>query len=290
MTSTATVLHHEQLTATATFPAFTGTATVQTRQPARNELTGRSKTFPAFTTALTLNKLERRLTLADFARTDEYNLDALALITRSATGNVLWNADGSRFGGADVLDAGEIGLGTDNAPLTRIRNPSANRIQFQDDDTAFSLSDYFIVDEGQDALITFQTIDGAVSFEVNGNVAASPSPNARRITFETPTAIDTLLASLAVTDSLIIAVELPVPRHNITSGETFPIFTATVQLSKRAVARHELQAWQRHSRRSLALLPSWKRRHWRLIRRSRRSPPPQRSRHAYRSARNYRQR
>ena len=155
---------------------------------------------------------------------------------------MLWNADGSRFGGTDVLEAGELGLSPDNAPLTRIRNPSANRIQFQDDNTAFSLSDYFIVDEGQDALITFQTIDGAVSFEVNGNVAASPTPNARRITFETPAALDTLLASLAVTDSLLIAIELPVPRHNLTLGETFPIFTATVNVHTRAPARKEVQA------------------------------------------------
>ena len=204
--------------------------------PARNELTA-GKTFPAFTAAPTLLQLEARLTLADFTRTDEYNLDALALITRASTGNVLWNADGSRFGGADVLDAGEIGLGVNNAPITRIRNPSANRIQFQDDNTAFSLSDYFIVDEGQDALITFQTIDGAVSFEVNGNIAASPSPNPRRITFETPAALDTLLASLAVTDSLIIAVELPVPRHDLDLGETFPVFTHVVSLSARIADR-----------------------------------------------------
>ena len=241
MTSTATVLHHEQLTAAATFPAFAATVNVQTRQPARNELTA-DKTFPAFTAALSLSKLERRLTLADFTRTVEYNLDALALITRASTGNVLWNADGSRFGGTDVLDAGELGLSPDNAPITRIRNPSANRLQFQDDNTAFSLSDYFIVDEGQDALITLQTIDGAVSFEVNGNVAASPTPNARRITFETPAALDTLLASLAVTDSLLIAIELPVPRHNLTLGETFPIFTATVNVHTRAPARKEVQA------------------------------------------------
>ena len=155
---------------------------------------------------------------------------------------MLWNADGSRFGGSDVLDAGEIGLGPDNAPLTRIRNPSANRIQFNDDSTTFSLSDYFIVDEGQDGLITFQTIDGVVSFEVNGNVAASPNPNARRITFETPNALDTLLADLAVGDHLIFAVELPVPRHDLTLGETHPPFVGVVSLQKRAAPREAIQA------------------------------------------------
>ena len=109
---TAAELRSESpLTAAKTFSAFTASATVQTRMPARHELTA-AKTFPAFTAAPTLLQLEARLTLADFTRTAEYNLDALALITRASTGNVLWNADGSRFGGADVLDAGEIGLGT----------------------------------------------------------------------------------------------------------------------------------------------------------------------------------
>ena len=105
----------------------------------------RQRPLARLTAALALSLQERRLTLADFTRTAEYNLDALVLITKSSAGTTLWNADGSRFGGTDVVDAGEIGLGPDNAPLTRIRNPSANRIQFNDDNTAFSLSDYFIV-------------------------------------------------------------------------------------------------------------------------------------------------
>ena len=209
-------------------------ATVQTRQPARHALTA-AKTFPAFTAALTLGKLEPRLTLADFVPHAGYSIDALAVWERTESGVVLWNRAGSRFGGSDVLDAGEIGFSTGNVPITRLRNPSANRVQINtDDDSEIRLADYFAID----SLITFQTVDGAATFPNTELTSAG----GRFAWFDSPTALDVLLAALAVGDSLIFAIELPDARHDLDLGKTFPVFTHIVSLSKRTPARKELQA------------------------------------------------
>lgn len=238
-TSTATVQSSDRLrktlTAAPTFTAVTFTATVPTRVPTRHAITA-ANTFATFAaTTAAVSTQEPRLTLADFVPHAGYSIDALAVWERTESGVVLWNRAGSRFGGSDVLDAGEIGFATANVPITRLRNPSANRVQINtDDDSEIRLADFFAID----SLITFQTIDGAATFP-NTELTSS---GGRFAWFDTPTALDVLFAALAVGDSLLFAIELLAARHDLPAGLTFPVQTHTVQLEKRAVARRVLEA------------------------------------------------
>ena len=233
--ATAAVLSESPLTASVGYGNITTAATVLTRAPARKLLTA-DRAFGAFTSALDLLKLEPRLTLADF-NAGNLRVDALALITRRGTGSVLWNRAGSRFGGNDTLDDGEINIGNPDTPITRIRHTSATRLQLNDDG-GITLSTYFGASgDGFESTIWFQTIDGVASFTTAGNIA-TPGPGGGYIWFAIPADVNALLADVAVTDHFIFAITRPALVFAVTAAGRFNPVVGTVSVQQRNAARH----------------------------------------------------
>ena len=238
LSTAVTVLGRAPLEASVSYGDIKVTVDVLTRQPARIPLTA-AATFGAYTGAAVVNTLEPRLTLADFDR-GALRIDALALWRRTGTGSIVWNRAGSRFGGADVLTDGDIAIGNPDTPITRIRHTSATRLQLNDDG-GVSLSEYFTRDEGLDATIWIQTIDGVASFPVQGNIT-TPNPNAGRIWFEIPAAVNTLLAAVNVTDDIILAITRPALRYVVEGSHRFDPFVGTASVQLRAAPRESVEA------------------------------------------------
>ena len=233
--ATVAVLSESPLTASAGYGNITTAATVLTRAPARLSIAA-DRAFGAFTSALDLLKLEPRLTLADF-NAGNLRVDALALITRRGTGSVLWNRAGSRFGGSDTLDDGEINIGNPDTPITRIRHTSATRLQLNDDG-GITLSTYFGASgDGFESTIWFQTIDGVASFTTDGNIA-TPGPGGGYIWFAIPADVNALLADVAVTDHFIFAITRPALVFAVTAAGRFNPVVGTVSVQQRNAARH----------------------------------------------------
>ena len=165
-----------------------------------------ARTLGAVSATVAIAKLELRLTLADFNNPDSRRIDFLALITRESTGDILWNRDGSRFGGTETLDDGEIAYGPNEQPITRIRHNSATRVSFNDD-AGEDIGAYFTTN-ARDLEVAFQTIDGFVAFSVQNNIAAS---GGNRVLFSIPNDLNTLLADIEVTDHFLVAVSPSLP-------------------------------------------------------------------------------
>ena len=146
------------------------------------------------------------LLLTDFDDTG-ITVDAAALLVASAPGTTGSNpyADSDR-GGTDSPVDGELGLGTTETVLSRIRRHSATEINLNDNDSpsALSLIDYFgSGGDGNDLTLYLQTVaDGLVSFAVSAQISTSGGNFVR---FTLPADAQTLLDNLDTGDRWIFA-------------------------------------------------------------------------------------
>ena len=139
------------------------------------------------------------------------DVDAAALLVASAPGTTGNNpyADSDR-GGTDTPLDGELGLGTDETLISRLRRFSDTVLAVNDNDnpSALDLSVYFGAGgDGNDLTLYLQTAaDGLVSFAVSGALGNSGTQFQQ---FNLPAAAQTLLDNIATGDRWILALARP---------------------------------------------------------------------------------
>ena len=144
------------------------------------------------------------LTLADFDA-EGLELDVLALIRAGAAANGSIFAAPPRPAVGALLD-GELGLGADEVPITRLRRRNGNMFVVNDSGP-FSVADYFNAGgEGADLTVYLQTRDGAASFPVATH--GSTGPNFIQIG-ALDAAFQAVLDSIADGDLFIFALARP---------------------------------------------------------------------------------
>ena len=153
------------------------------------------------------------LTLADFDTTD-LEVDALALIRAGGgTGGIIFASPPRGTVGA-LLD-GELGLGADEATITRIRRRNGTMLAFNDNDP-LSLADYFGPGgAGADLTLYIQTAAGVASLPVS----TSGSAGGNFVQFgPLGTDLDTLVDDIADGQSFIVAFTRPIRAVVAVSG------------------------------------------------------------------------
>ena len=243
--------------ASITFATIAGVSTFQIRAPGRHEIRA-SRTFSSLSglsaqlekrsatrravtatttlavpsTAVTVNRRERRLFLSDFPLTG-YTPDALAVIRRTESGNTFYRA--APRGGADTPIEGEVGIGPSNDAITWIRTVG-NRLRLNDS-TALSLTTYFNANAAN-LTIGIYTVDGYAEFPVEGNIA---SAGGDFINFNVSAAFLSLLADVDVGDEFIFGVLYPAVIL-VTASGTLPTLLDTVTVQKTAIVRRSVTA------------------------------------------------
>ena len=102
-----------------------------------------------------------QLELDDFDD-DGLEVDVHALITAGLDGNI-WYQSSPAVG---TLSGGELGLGTTNVPITRIRRPSNDTVRLNDSNASFSLSTHFGSSGTSEWTLYIQTINTDGTFNV----------------------------------------------------------------------------------------------------------------------------
>jgi len=184
--------------------ASAGAAEARARVEITQALTVRGRA--AAGAALARARVERvpALSLADFDA-DGLELDVLALIRAGAAANGSIFAGPPRPAVGALLD-GELGLGADEVPITRLRRRNGNMFVVNDSGP-FSVADYFNAGgEGADLTVYLQTRDGAASFPVATH--GSTGPNFIQIG-ALDAAFQAVLDSIADGDLFIFALARP---------------------------------------------------------------------------------
>ena len=174
-----------------------------------------------------------QLTLADF---DDAGLetDVLALIRAGAGSGGIIFATPPR-GTVGALLAGELGLGADEAAITRIRRRNGNMLAFNDNDP-LSLATYFGPGGGgADLTLYVQTVDGVASLPVS----TSGSAGGNFVQFGPLGAdLDTLVDDIGDGQSFIVAFTRPAVTAIAVRGETEAGGAETAATVARHHARH----------------------------------------------------
>ena len=161
------------------------------------------------------------LTLADWDG-DGLEDDVLALIEAGPT-DLFGQAPRPVSG--TLLD-GELGLGVNDVPITRISIlDSGATVRMNDNDGSFHLGNYFSGD-GNDLTVYFQTSAGVMSFPVDGNIANGA---AARVNLDVPSGVQSFLNGISEDDRVIFALarEEVIERSGSTESETGAPATAT---------------------------------------------------------------
>ena len=158
------------------------------------------------------------LVLTDFA-TAGLDVEFAALLVASGTENIYANSD---RGGTDTPLDGELGVGTGETVISRIRRASAAVLTLNDNNNPvpIDLVDFFGVGgPGNDLTLWLQTTSGiqgiVVSSAINGAGGGF-------VNFDLPTAAQTLLDGISVGDRFIFAGTRPEPTtvdHAVNAGD-----------------------------------------------------------------------
>ena len=138
-------------------------------------------------------------------------VDAAALLVASAPGTIGSNpyADSDRGGTDSPLD-GELGIGTTDTVISRIRRHSATELNLNDNDnpSALDIGTYFAAGgDGNDLTLYLQTAaDGLVSFAVSAQIGLGGGNYVR---FTLPADAQTLLDNISTGDRWIFALARP---------------------------------------------------------------------------------
>ena len=145
------------------------------------------------------------LALADFAVPSGHVLDDDALFTRGAHATNLYRDDDPNTTASSdtgTLDDGDSLTPTGGPRISRIRLPSANALQLNDNPNPTDLGAFFDAGAGNDLTIHLQDAQGVASFAV-ADVTVTQTPNFAR--FTVPVAFETILSRIQDGDRFIIA-------------------------------------------------------------------------------------
>ena len=215
--------------------------------PAAHTVNAGAATWSFSTPQAAVTHTARPLEFADFNDTG-LQVEAAALLTASAPGTSGNNfyADSSR-GGSDAPIEGELGVGTGETLISRMRRASTENLTLNDNDlpVALDFGAFFGTSgEGNDLTVYLQTTsDGLVSFTV---ASAFLSAGGGWLNLTLPAAGRTLLDNLATGDRFIFALARTSPvavDHTVDAGPaTWSFATPQAAVTHTPAATHTVNA------------------------------------------------